>query len=73
MDISPYNEQDDDRIFALTCARKNARSDRDAAAIAWAEEEIETLRAERDQAVRQCNALVENLHRLSTSNKVAPS
>lgn len=61
MDISPYNEQDADRIFDLTCARKNARSNADAAAIAWAEEEIATLRAERDQAVRQCNALVERL------------
>lgn len=67
--ISPYSEADDDKIFALTCARKNARTDADATAIAWAEEEIETLRSERDQAVRERNALVENLNRLSTSQK----
>ena len=55
MTISPYSEADDDKIFALTCARKNARTDVDAAAIAWAEEEIEALRRERDEAVSQLN------------------
>ena len=55
MTISPYSPEDDDRIFALTCARKNARTDEDAAAIAWAEEEIETLRRERDEAVARLN------------------
>lgn len=55
MTISPYSEADDDKIFALTRARKNARTDVDAAAIAWAEEEIEALRRERDEAVSQLN------------------
>lgn len=56
MSIAPHNEQDDDRIAALSCARHNARTSEDAAAVAWAEEEIEQLRSERETAVREVNA-----------------
>jgi hypothetical protein len=49
--ITPYCESDDDRIFALLCARKDARSAYAAAAIAWAEDEIAELRKDRADAV----------------------
>lgn len=55
--IQPYGHDDDDNIFALLCARKDARTDTSAKAIAWAEDEIENLRSERNDLVTKVNAL----------------
>lgn len=55
--IQPYGPDDDENIFALLCARKDARTDTSAKAIAWAEDEIENLRSERNDLVTKVNAL----------------
>ncbi len=62
--LSPYHEQDDDSIAALASARKGAASDKDAAAIAWAEDEIAALRQAEQAAVRLANELAGKLAKL---------
>jgi hypothetical protein len=62
--ITAYCEPDDDRIFALLCARKDARTDDDAAAIAWAEDEIADLRKDRASVVELANKHVAEIERL---------
>lgn len=64
--ISAYNEQDDDRIFALLCARANAKTDDDAHAIAWAEDEIASLRKECASVSEIANNLDAENYRLSS-------
>lgn len=57
MAMPVYNEKDDERLHDLECAKATARSKRAASAISWALKEIEELRIQRDDAIRQLNAI----------------
>lgn len=57
MAMPVYNERDDERLHELEYAKATARSKLAASAISWALQEIEELRTQRDDAIRQLNAI----------------